>query len=190
LLLLKELLVGATLESAPLELDDECLVIVHFYTAMPSLSHGDLDFDPRTDLSQGGGDDAEHPMDITMARAPLASDTCDIYFTYIKVNHLLYTCSLDPFEDGILLDTPLGCMHRYCRSFTDDEEECEHLRTTTPSAREAWKRRRKKRSCASTGIGGTTGQQPARRYNRTTTAQPSVLMRSKTGSTPVVPVIR
>ena len=145
LLLLKESRHGATLESAHFELqDDECLVIVHFYTATPSLSHGDLVFDPRTDLSQGGGDDAEHPTDITMTRAHLASDTCHDYFTYIKVNHLLYTYSLDPFEDGILLDIPLVCMHRYCRSFTDVEEECKHQGATTPSAREAWKRRRKK----------------------------------------------
>jgi hypothetical protein len=56
LLLLKESHDGATLESAHFELrDDECLVIVHFYTAKPSLSHGDLVFDPRSDLSQGGG---------------------------------------------------------------------------------------------------------------------------------------
>mgnify|MGYP005839040593 CR=1 FL=1 len=87
--------------------------------------------------------DAEHPMDITMSRVHSASDTCDIYFTYIKVNPLLYTCSLDTFEDGILLDPPL-CMHRYCRSFTNVEEECKRQGTTTPSAREAWKRRRKK----------------------------------------------
>ena len=53
-------------------------------------------------------------MDITMSRVHLASDTCDIYFTYTKVNHLLYTCSFDPFGDGILLDTPLVCMHMYC----------------------------------------------------------------------------
>ena len=129
----------------PFELqDDENLVIDHYYTVTPSLSHGDLDFDPRSDLSQGGGDDVEHPMDITMSRVRLASDTCDIYFTYTKVNHLLYTCSLDPFEDGILLDTSPVCMHRYCRSFTDVEEECKRQGTTTPSAREAWKRRRKK----------------------------------------------
>ena len=88
-------------------------------------------------------------MDITMSRVRLASDTCDIYFTYIKVNHLLYTCSLDPFEDGILLDTPLVCMHRYCRNFTDDEEECKRQGTPTPSAREAWKRRRKKKELQS-----------------------------------------
>ena len=82
-----------------------------------------------------------------MSRVCLASDTgvCGIYFMYIKVNHLLYMCSLDPFEDGILLDTPLVCMHRYCRNATDVEEECKRQGTPTPSAREAWKRRRKKR---------------------------------------------
>ena len=83
-------------------------------------------------------------MDITMSRVRSASDTCDIYFTYTKVNHLLYTCSLDHFEDGLLLDTSPMCMHRYCRSFTDAKEECKLQGTPTPSAREAWKRRRKK----------------------------------------------
>ena len=159
LLLLKESQDGATLESAHFELlDDECLVIDHYYTAMPSLSHGDLGFDPRSDLFQGGGDDAEHPMDITMSRVHSASDTCDIYFTYIKVNPLLYTCSLDPFEDGILLDPP-SCMHRYCRSFTDDEEECKRQGSPTPSVREAWKRRKKKPGQAS-GKPGTSGRCP------------------------------
>ena len=83
-------------------------------------------------------------MDITMLRVHSASDTCDIYLTYTKVNHLLYTCSIDTFEDSILLDTPLVCMHRYCRNTTDDEEECKRQGTTTPSTREAWERRRKK----------------------------------------------
>ena len=79
-----------------------------------------------------------------MSRVHLASDTCDIYFTYTKVNHLLYMCSLDPLEDGILLDTPSVCMHRYCLNITDVEEECERKCTSTPSLMEAWKRRRKK----------------------------------------------
>ena len=96
-----------------------------------------------------GGGDAEHPTDITMSRVRSASDTCDIYFTYTKVNHLLYTCSLDAFEDGILLDTPLVCMHRYCQSFTNDEEECKRQGTPTPSAREAWKQIRKKKDLPS-----------------------------------------
>ena len=133
------------MESAHFEFqDDENLVIDHSYTATLSLSHGDFNFDPMLDLSQGGGDDAEHPTDITMSRDHLANDTCAIYFTYTKVNHLLFMCSLDPFEDGILLDTSPVCMHRYCRSFLDVKEECKRQVTTTPSAREAWKRRRKK----------------------------------------------
>ena len=170
LLLLKESLDGATLESAHFELqDDECLVIDRFDMATPSLSHGDLAFDPRSDLFQGGGDDAEHPKDITMSRVRLASDTCDLYFSYIKVNHLLYTCSLDPFEDGILLDTPLVCMHRYCRSFTDEEEERKRQGTPTPSAREAWKRRRKKNGLSSLEravLPLTSGTTAPKRYYR------------------------
>jgi len=160
LLLLQESRDGATLESAHFKLqDDENLVIDHFYTTTPSLSHGDLDFDLRSDLSQGGGDDVEHPTDITMSRVHSASDTCDIYLTYTKVNHILYTCSLDPLEDGILLDTPPVCMHRYCRSFMNVEEECKHQGTTTPSAREAWKRRKKKRGQLS-GKPGTSSRCP------------------------------
>jgi len=55
LLLLKESQDGATLESDHFELPhDKCLVVVHFYTATPSLPHGDEDHDPWTDLSQGG----------------------------------------------------------------------------------------------------------------------------------------
>ena len=132
------------MESAHFEFqDDTYLVYVHFYKAKPSLFHGDLVFDPRSDLSQGRGDDAEHPMDITMSRAHSASDTCAIYFRYTKVNHLLYACSLDPFEDVILIDTPLVCIHRYCRNIMDEEEEFEHKCTTTPSASEAWNRRKK-----------------------------------------------
>ena len=137
LLLLKESQNGVTLASAHFELlDDERLVIDHFDRALPSLSHGDLVFGPRSDLLQGGGDDAEHPTTITMSRVRLASDTCDLYFSYIKVNIILYTCSLDPFEDGILLDTPLVCIHKYCQSTTDNEG-CKRKCTTTPSAREA-----------------------------------------------------
>src|SRR4051794_13889740 len=81
---------------------------------------------------------------MIMSRVRLASDMCDIYFAYPKVNHLLHTWSVDPFEDGILLDTSPVCMHMYYRSFTNVEEECKRQGTTTPSAREAWKRPRKK----------------------------------------------
>ena len=67
----------------------------------------------RCNVNYDSATDAEHPTVITMSRVRLASDTCDLYFSYIKVNLLLYTCSLDPFEDGILLDTSPVCMHRY-----------------------------------------------------------------------------
>ena len=117
LFILKESLDGATLESAHFKLEDDNYVVnIRFYTAKPSLSHGDLVFDPRSDLSQGRGDDAEHPMDITMSRVHLASETCGIYFIHTKVNHLLYTCPLVPFEDGILLDPSLACIHAYVLS--------------------------------------------------------------------------
>ena len=54
LLLLNEPQDGATLESAHFELQDEKYSVnIHFYTAKPSLSHGDLVFDPRSDLSGG-----------------------------------------------------------------------------------------------------------------------------------------
>ena len=61
------------MESAHFELQhDEYLVVFNFYTAMPSLSHGDDNHDPWTDLSQRGGDDVEHPslipMDSTITR--------------------------------------------------------------------------------------------------------------------------
>ena len=93
-------------------------------------------------------------MDITMSRSCLASDMWDIYLTCTKVNHLLYTCSLDPFEDGILLDTPLMCIHRYCRNAMDDEEECKHQGRTTPFVREAWKTIQNKRSCYKLQLSG------------------------------------
>ena len=111
-------------------------------------------------------------MDITMSRVRSASDTCDIYFTYTKVNHLLYTCSLDPFEDGILLDTSPVCMHRYCRSFTDVKEECKRQGTTTPSAREAWKRRRKKGEEDGAAAGARPDIRTAVRIIRIIRAQP------------------
>ena len=83
-------------------------------------------------------------MKITMSRIHLANDTCHIYFMHTKVNHLLYTCSLVPFEDGILLDPSLVCIHRCERSYTFIEEQSKNKRTSTPYKREAWKRRRKR----------------------------------------------
>lgn len=98
-----------------------------------------------------------------MSRVRMASDTFGIYFTYLKVNHLLYTCPLDPFEDGILLDIPLVCIHRYCRSFMDDEEECKSQGSPTSSVREAWKRRWKKTKLQQSYNHRTSGHPQTRR---------------------------
>ena len=84
--------------------------------------------------------DKEHPMDITMSRVHLASDTCHIYFIHTKVNHLLYTCPLVPSKDGILLDPSILCVHRCERSYTFIEES-KKKRTSTPSNKEAPRRR-------------------------------------------------
>ena len=127
-------------------------VLNRFEEAMENIYGMEKTFETKLD------NDVEHPMDITMSRVCLASDMCDIYFTYTKVTHLLYTCSLDPFEDGILLDTSPGCMHRYCRNATDDVEECKRQGTPTPSAREVWKRRRKKKSYRRSSSHRTTGR--------------------------------
>ena len=102
---LKESQDGAPLESAHFELqDDKYLVNVHFYTAKPSLSHGDLVFDPRSDLSQGRGDDAEHPTIIPMyTRA----------YGITKVNSLLSESSLSACKTWMLLQARTLFILRY-----------------------------------------------------------------------------
>ena len=94
-----------------------------------------------------------------MLRSPSSRDTCGLRMLHIKVNLLLYTCLLGALVDGILLDPPPSCIHRFERSYTRLQEEVMHKSTTTPSAREAWKRRRKKMD---PGASGTTG--PPDRY--------------------------
>src|SRR3954468_8958309 len=42
------------------------------------------------------------------------------------------TCPLVPFEDGILLDPSLVCIHRCERTYTFIEEESKKKRTSTP----------------------------------------------------------
>ena len=110
-----------------------CLLILHvphtgdtweyLDCAMPSTSsnyksvhdnrfHGDEDHDPRSDLSQGGGDDAEHPTFIPMytpttLQAPrIHKMRPRLYTIGHKVNSLLFEPSLsicecsDPTSDG------------------------------------------------------------------------------------------
>src|SRR3954471_16385339 len=71
----------------------------------------------------------------------------DTHFEHSKVNSILYTCPFGRLVDGILLDRPLPCILRL-ESYTCIMEEVGRKRTTTPSTREAWKRRRKREEAA------------------------------------------
>ena len=69
--------------------------------------HGDEDHDPRSDLSQGRGDDAEHPTIIPMyTRA---------YAIGHKVNSLLSESSLSSCKTWMLLQARTLCILRYTR---------------------------------------------------------------------------
>src|SRR3954464_9126856 len=71
----------------------------------------------------------------------------DTHFEHSKVNSILYTCPFVRLVDGILLDPPLPCILRL-ESYMCIMEEVGRKRTTTPSTREAWKRRRKREEAA------------------------------------------
>src|SRR4051812_34397157 len=71
----------------------------------------------------------------------------DTHFEHTKVNSILYTCPFGRLVDGILLNPPLPCILRL-ESYTCIMEEVGRKRTTTPSTREAWKRRRKREEAA------------------------------------------
>ena len=81
--------------------------------------HGDEDHDPRLDLSQGRGDDAEHPTFIPMY-TPTTLQTPSGHMTrpqtYAighKVNSLLSEPSLSTCETWLLPPTCVLCMIRY-----------------------------------------------------------------------------
>src|SRR3954467_7773757 len=67
----------------------------------------------------------------------------DTHIEHSKVNSILYACPFSLLTDGILLDPPLPCILRL-KNYTCVEEEVKRKGTTTSSAREAWKRRRKR----------------------------------------------
>ena len=81
--------------------------------------HGDEDCDPRSDLSQGGGDDAEHPTFIPMytlttLQTPRGHMTRPrTYAIGHKVNSLLSEPSLSTCERWLLPPTCVLCMTRY-----------------------------------------------------------------------------
>ena len=69
--------------------------------------HGDEDHDPMSDLSQGRGDDAEHPTIIAMY-----SQACTFG---PKVNSLLFESSLSACKTWMLLQVRTLCILRYTR---------------------------------------------------------------------------
>ena len=70
-----------------------------------SLYHGDEDFDPRSDLSQGRGDDAEHPkvspMDLSSShQVPSCSDpTSDGQVSMLKCHPWIGMLTYTVLED-------------------------------------------------------------------------------------------
>ena len=78
-----------------------------------------------------------------MLRSPSSKDMCGLHILHLKVNILLYTCVLGSLKDGILLDPPPLCILRF-ESYTCVEEEVKRKGMSTPSTREAWKRRRRR----------------------------------------------
>ena len=80
--------------------------------------HGDEYFDPRSDLSQGGGDDAEHPLVIPMdlpsphqaSRGPMTRVCARALET--EATSLLNDISYDPLETWLLPKSDILCMIR------------------------------------------------------------------------------
>ena len=130
--------------------------------------HGDEDFDPKSDLSQGRGDDAEHPTVIPMdttstTQAPSGPMTrARARAIQSEVNSLLVELPFDPLETWLLPQMEMLCVLRYQESnqgeatMQDEQEEYG----------EGFSQRRDR---------GTTGELPVHRYYRSTTAQPSVI---------------
>ena len=91
------------------------------------LAHGDVG----DDTFLRGEDDTSCFTDTTMSSAQVPSDTHKLH---TKVNLLHYTCPLDTYEDGLLLDTPTLCTFSFvlndvrkggghrCKSYYDIQE--------------------------------------------------------------------
>ena len=103
--------------------------------------HGDEDHDPRSDLSQGGGDDAVHPTIIPMytSTTPQAPKRHTIrprpYAMGHKVNSLLFEPYLPTYETWLLPHAWTLCILRLIRDDHGDSKD----------QGQAWKRIRKKR---------------------------------------------
>jgi hypothetical protein len=91
--------------------------------------HGDVDFDPRSDLSQGGGDDAEQPSVIPMdlppshqvPRGPMTRARARALET--EVTSFLSDITFDPLETWLLPKSGMLCMIRYQEGPPEDGRE-------------------------------------------------------------------
>ena len=91
--------------------------------------HGDEDFDPRPDLSQGREDDAEHPMVIPKdlpsshqePRGPMTRARARGLEN--EVTSLLSDITYDPLETWLLPKSEILCMIRYQEDPPEDARE-------------------------------------------------------------------
>ena len=79
----------------------------------------------------------------TIGSSPWTWLHCQGRIKNTKVNSILYACQLGSLSDGILLDHPSSCIHRF-ELRTTRVEECKHKSTTTSCTREVCKKRKKK----------------------------------------------
>ena len=115
-----------------LHLELNILLFAHFRQFPKSIQQAMLRMLGRWDVG------AKHHRVITMDLAPLPRRIKNT-----KVNSILYACQLGSLSDGILLDHPSSCIHRF-ELRTTRVEECKHKSTTTSCTREVCKKRKKK----------------------------------------------
>ena len=99
--------------------------------------HGDEDFDPRADLSQGRGDDAEHPMIIPMDSTPTIQDPSGpmtrerARAIQSEVTSLLLEFPSSASETWLLPKSEMLCVIRYNAQDTEPRAEEEETGVNT-----------------------------------------------------------
>ena len=154
--------------------------------------HGDEVFDPTSDLSQGRGDDAEHPMIIPMytTTSPQAPSAHMLrpqaYAIGHKVNSLLSESSLSACKTWMLPQALTLCILRSIQGDhgepKDQGQVCAGEREGEPAATD--------RAVLLPTPSGTTAEGPQAVQpldHHPTTGQASVIDRCKAGAAPVYP---
>ena len=89
--------------------------------------HGDEYFDPRSDLFQGRGDDAEHPtvipMDLPSPHEVLRGPMTRARALEIEVTSLLSAITYDPLETWVLPKSDMLCIIRYQEDPPEDARQ-------------------------------------------------------------------